>query len=155
MDGRKRPITGDAQHGLGLSPEVKIMTIAGYNHNVTTVVIVDPAAAAAAVAVMKAPAGGMRIHAVYFGTQLAIASHATNIVTGSIIDGGATGTGTDEMAAFGGADTAWLANNLNAGVIAQAELNAGAVLLAKYAEGGTVAPGHFIVSVEWTPGGSE
>lgn len=128
------------------------MSIAGYNHRITSVAVADPAGTLK-VAVLKAPLGGAYIQAAYASCSAAIASHATNIVTGTLLDGGAAGSGTTSMGAYGGADTAWAANGMNALTLTQNKLDEGDVLIFQYTEGGTVAPGTVTISVEWTPGG--
>ncbi len=130
------------------------MSIAGYNTKITSVAVIDPAATLK-VTVLKAPQGGLRIHNMYAACSAAIASHATNIVTATAIDGGANGAGTTSMGTYGGADTAWLANNLNALTLTQTKLDEGDVLIAQYSEGGTVGPGTVTFSVEWSQGGDE
>lgn len=128
------------------------MSIAGYNHNVTSGCFIDPAGTLK-VAFFKAPLGGAYIHAAYASCSAAIASHATNIVTGTLLDGGADGSGTTSMGAYGGADTAWAANGMNALTLTQNKLDEGDVLIFQYSEGGTVAPGTVSFSIEWTQGG--
>ena len=129
------------------------MTIAGFNTKVTTVIVPDPAGDAT-ILLFKAPEVGATILNAYAACSTAIASHATNIITGSLLDGGADATGTTSMAAFGGANTAWAANEANAMTVTQDSVDGGDNVLFKYDEGGTVAPGYFVVTVEWTAGGS-
>lgn len=130
------------------------MSIAGYNTKINTYIFTDPTADATYV-LMRAPAGGMTIQAAYAATTAAIASHASNIITGSLLDGGADGSGTTSMGAgYGGANTAWGANEMNALVLTQTGLDGGDHLLFKYDEGGTVAPGLVVVQVEYTLGGT-
>jgi len=128
------------------------MSIAGYNPKITSVAVIDPAATLK-VAILKAPFGGATVKA-YASCSAAIASHATNIVTATLIDGGADGSGTTSMGTFGGANTAWLANNMNALTLTQTGIDEGDVLIVQYTEGGTVAPGTVTFSVEWTQGGT-
>lgn len=128
------------------------MSISGYNLNVTSVAVIDPAAALK-VAIFKAPAGGAKIHAAYISTSAAIGASGSNTVTGTLIDGGANGAGTDSMGAFAvTASIATLANNMNAMTLTQTEIDGGDVLIVQYSEVGTVAPGTVTFSVEWTQG---
>lgn len=130
------------------------MTIAGYNTKVTTVVIPDPAADAT-IPVFKAPAVGATILNAYAATSAAIAADGTNYVICSLIDGGADGSGTTQIAVrTGGASVGWDANELHALTVSADSLDGGDQLLFKYDEEGTVAPGYVTVSVEWTAGGT-
>lgn len=88
------------------------MSIAGYNKNITSVAVIDPAGTLK-VAIFKAPFGGATIHAAYISTSAAIAASGSNTVTGTLIDGGANGAGTTSMGSFAvDASTATLANNM-------------------------------------------
>jgi len=128
------------------------MSIAGYNNKITSIAFIDPAATLK-VCAFVAPAGGAYIHNVYSSCSAAIASHATNTVTCSVLDGGAAGAGTTSMGSFGGADTAHGANAANAMTLTQNKLDEGDHLLVQYAEGGTVAPGTVSFIIEWSQGG--
>lgn len=128
------------------------MAIAGYNNKITNIAFADPAGTLK-VAIFKAPQGGARIHAAYSSVSAAIASHASNTVTCSLLDGGADGSGTTSMGSYGGASVAHAANDMNALTLTQTKLDEGDVLIAQYAEGGTVAPGTVSFSVEWSQGG--
>lgn len=127
---------------------------AGYIGNVTTVTLPDPAAASLVTLIVKAPAVGAKLQAAYASCSAAIASHATNIVTVEVLDGGSDGTGTTSMGSFGGASTAWAAGEANALTLTQTGVDGGDHLMFKYSEGGTVAPGYVTLTLEWTPGGS-
>lgn len=130
------------------------MSIAGYNHKITSVAVIDPAATLK-VALLKAPKGGATIHAAYISTSAAISASGSNTVTGTLIDGGATGAGTTSMGSFAvDASTATLANGMNAMTLTQTGIDEGDVLIVQYSEGGTVAPGTVTFSVEWTQGGT-
>ncbi len=128
------------------------MSIAGYNPSITSVAFIDPTTTLK-VAILVAPFGGATVKA-YASCSAAIASHADNHVTATLIDGGADGSGTTSMGTFGGASTAWLANNLNALTLTQTGLDEGDVLIVQYTEAGTVAPGTVSFSVEWVQGGT-
>lgn len=131
------------------------MSIAGYNRKVTSICIPDPAGDIT-VLVMRAPFGGMRIHNAYASCSAAVTADATNKITMSLLDGGAAGAGTTEMATrVGGASVGWAANEGHALTISQAELDEGDHLLFKYDESGTVAPGDVTLTVEWTQGGTD
>lgn len=128
------------------------MSVAGYNLKITSLAVIDPAATLK-VAILKAPFGGATVK-FYASCSAAIASHATNTVTATLIDGGQDGSGTTVMGTYGGANVAWLANNLHAATLTQTGIDEGDVLIVQYSEGGTVAPGTVTFSVEWTQGGT-
>lgn len=128
--------------------------IAGYNTQVTTVQVPDPAADANVLALV-APAAGARVLAAYAFTQTAVIADVTNYITASLLDGGADGTGTTVVATGGGASVSWAANGAKALTVtaANAGLDAGDHLLFKYDENGVVAPGVVGVIVHWSVGG--
>ena len=130
------------------------MSIAGYNWQCVTATVADPAADETNF-LLIAPLGGIRIQEAYAVTESAITSDATNHVTVSLLDGGTDGTGTDSMGSYGGADTAWAANDANALTMTASELDEDAILLWKYDENGTVAPGNVTIHVWYSQGGSE
>lgn len=106
-------------------------------------------------ALLIAPPGGIRIQKAYAVCEAAIAAHADNHITFSLIDGGEDATETDVMGTVGGANKAYAANMPVALTMTQTELDEGSVLLWKYDEAGTVAPGNVSIIVFYTMGGSE
>lgn len=130
------------------------MSIAGYNKKITSIAVADPGGTLK-VALLVAPKGGATVDAAYISTSAAIAASGSNTVTGTLIDGGATGAGTTSMGSFAvDASTATLANGMNAMTLTQTGIDEGDVLIVQYSEAGTVAPGTVTFSVEWTQGGT-
>lgn len=130
------------------------MSIAGYNTQVSTIIVPDPTADAT-ITVFKAPAGGATIQAAYAAFSAAVTADATNKITVSLLDGGADGSGTTEMATrVGGASVGWGANELHALTVSQSGIDGGDQINVKYDESGTVAPGYLTVTLHWTQGGT-
>lgn len=130
------------------------MSIAGYNVKTTTIVVPDPTADAT-FTVFKAPLGGATLVAAYAAFSAAIAADATNKITVSLLDGGADGSGTSEMATrVGSASVGWDANELHALTISDYDVDEGDQINVKYDESGTVAPGYLTVVLHWVQGGT-
>ena len=134
------------------------MALAGYKTKILTVQVPDPTADLT-IAAMIAPDIGLTVHNVYASCQTAVAAHATNIVTCSLIDGGTDGTGTTEVAVrTGGASVGWDANEFHELTLSNSAtdvgFDAGDHVLVKYDEGGTVAPGYVTFQINYSVGGS-
>lgn len=129
--------------------------LSGYNTQILTVNIADPAADLT-IPLIKAPTGlGLTIHKVYAATTTAVAANGSNLVTCSLINGGADGSETTEIAVrTGGASVGWDANELHELTISADGLDAGDQLMFKYDETGTVAPGRVTVTVHYNVGGN-
>ena len=129
------------------------MTIAGYNINVSTVSFPDQAGADV-IPMFKAPAVGATILAAYFISDATFDADGSNHYTVSILDGGATGTGTTSMGSFGGASVDTTADTENVITMTSDPVDGGDWIHAHYTETGTVAPGNIYVCVHWTAGGT-
>lgn len=128
------------------------MSIAGYNHQVTTINFADQAGDET-FAVFQAPFGGATIKsAAAIATEATTASTA-NYFSLTLIDGGAAGTATTTIGTAGGT-VGWAADTDQAFTVNTSldELDAGDWLMVKYDETGTVAPGEITVVVEWVHG---
>lgn len=129
------------------------MSIAGYNTNITTVVFPDQAGADV-IPGFRAPAVGATILRAVAIADATFDADGSNHFTVSLIDGGADGTGTDAMAAAGGASVDWTADTEKELTITAASVDGSDWVHVSYAETGTVAPGNVTVCIEWTAGGS-
>lgn len=106
--------------------------------------------------ILLVPGQGIRILDAYVAFTATTAADATNKITMSLLDGGAAGAGTTEMAVrTGGASVGWTAGTFHALTVSQVELNADSHLMLKYDESGTVAPGVGVVTVHYVLGGLE
>jgi len=95
------------------------------------------------------------IVAIYASVQTVLAGTTTDYFTISVKDGGATGTGTTAIASRGGKSTNWTAlkkYTLLATTATPYQIDKGDGVNVVYAEGGTVAVGHIMVSFSVVPG---
>lgn len=129
------------------------MSIAGYNTQVIQRSFVDQTADEI-LHIMKAPFGGMTVQAAYAIADATFDADGSNHFTVSLIDGGASGTGTTSMGSVGGASVDWTADTAKALTMTQTGLDEGDWLSVQYDETGTVAPGELTIVVHWTQGGT-
>jgi hypothetical protein len=128
--------------------------LAGYGHNITSVVVTagSVTAGTSTYPVLRAPFGGATIKAAYLATTSAVTADGTNFVTATLIDGGAAGTLTTAIGTAGGTTgvtAAPAAYTLNT---ALDELDSGDYLMARIVKSGTVTEREFAVIIEWVHG---
>ena len=129
------------------------MTIAGYNTHFTTVSFPDQAGADV-IHGFRAPAVGATILRAVIIPDATFDADASNHYTVTLIDGGATGIGTDVLATVGGASVDYVADTEKEMTISSASVDGSDWIHVSYAETGTVAPGNITVCIEWTAGGT-
>lgn len=128
------------------------MSIAGYNTKIFTVSFPDQAGDDV-IPGFKAPEVGATILNAYFISDATFDADGSNHYTVSILDGGATGTGTTSMGSFGGASVDTVADTENVIAMTSDSVDGGDWIMIDYDETGTVAPGNITVCIEWTAGG--
>ena len=129
------------------------MTIAGYNTKTFTVSFPDQTAADI-IPGFKAPSVGATILNAYFISDATFDADGSNHYTVSVTDGGADGTGTTDIGAFGGASVDTVADTENVITMTTDSVDGGDWIMISYDETGTVAPGNITVCIEWTAGGT-
>ena len=129
------------------------MTISGYNTKINLISFPDQTTADVIVG-FKAPEVGATILRAYFISDATFDADASNHYTVSLIDGGATGTGTTSMGSFGGASIDTVADTQNVIAMTTYSVDGSDWIHVSYAETGTVAPGNITVCIEWTAGGT-
>ena len=124
------------------------------NRKVQTVVVGDPGADAK-IPLLKVPDDhAYTIEKAYVTFPIALAAHADNHVTFSLLNGKTDQSGADAISdAVGGAE-GWAANTPKPLTITAGSgmLTAGQWLMAKYDEAGTVAPGPMAITIEYVDG---
>jgi hypothetical protein len=94
------------------------------------------------------------IEAAYVASNLDVAAHTANYMNVALMNGGTAGTSTDLISDSAGGTAGW-ALNVNKPltiVSGSGDLTAGQVLVAKYDEEGTTAPGSLSLIVEYVDG---
>ena len=129
------------------------MTIAGYNTNIFTTTFPDQAGSDI-IPGFKAPAVGATILRAYCISDATFDADGSNHYTVSITDGGATGIGTTDIGAFGGASVDTVADTENVITMTTDSVDGNDWIMISYDETGTVAPGNITVVIEWTAGGT-
>ena len=129
------------------------MTIAGYNTHFTTVSFPDQAGADV-IPGFRAPAVGATILRAVIIPDATFDADGSNHYTVTLIDGGATGIGTDVLATVGGASVDYVADTEKEMTISSDSVDGSDWIHVSYAETGTVAPGNITVCIEWTAGGT-
>ena len=129
------------------------MTIAGYNTHFTTIVFVDQAGDDV-IHGFRAPEVGATVLRAVIIPNATFNADGSNHYTVTLIDGGATGTGTTTMATVGGASVDFTADTEAEMTISADAVDGSDWIHAKYIETGTVAPGDITVCIEWTAGGT-
>lgn len=129
------------------------MSIAGYNTQITTVTFPDQAGDDIMPG-FRAPAVGATILRAVAIADTTFDADGSNHYTVSLIDGGATGIGTDVMGSAGGASVDWTADTEKELVLTQDAVDGDDWVHVQYDETGTVAPGNITVCIEWTAGGT-
>lgn len=129
------------------------MTIAGYNTKIFTVTFPDQAGDDI-IPGFKVPAVGATILGAYFISDATFDADGSNHYTVSITDGGADGTGTTDIGAFGGASVDTVADTENVITMTTDSVDGSDWIMISYDETGTVAPGNITVCIEWTAGGT-
>jgi hypothetical protein len=122
--------------------------------NILTVVVYDPGQDAK-IPLLKVPDDHVyTVEAAVASTDRATVAHATNIFTLQLQNGGSAQAGTDAISDAIGGTGGWAANTAkNFAITAGAgDLTAGQWLMLVYDEGGTVAPGEIVVTIEYVDG---
>ena len=134
------------------------MAVAGYNRRYANFSVDAGDAAAGSVGsfyVMTAPDGGLRIHGASVSVQRNVGTGGNDYITASLLDGGADGTGTKVLGAYGGASVGMsplqpypldLSNNAS-------EVSAGSHIVFKYAREATAGPSQVSLHLEFSEGG--
>lgn len=126
--------------------------IAGYNHNITTVLFPDQAGDDT-LGILRAPAGGCTLKGVYVMASTAVTASTADYYTLTLQNGGTVGTATlavgTALGTVGIAADTGVAFTLNS---ALTNMAAGEYLKVLYDETGTVAPGEISIIVEWVQG---
>lgn len=105
--------------------------------------------------ILRAPADSvLTIEGGGAATITAVAASTANYVTLTLLNGGAKGTAVTALSDAIGGTAGWAANTDKDFTVVDGsgKLAAGEWLVAKYDEEGTVAPGTFVVSVEYVCG---
>lgn len=129
------------------------MSLAGYDVHVVSVQFADQAGDEV-FAAFKAPAVGATIIGAWVVASETFDADGINYYTVSLLDGGATGTGTTSMGSVGGASVDFTADTAAALTITQDAVDGGDWVMVKYDETGTVAPGDITVCIHWVAGGT-
>ena len=129
------------------------MTIAGYNTKITTLWFPDQTTADMSPG-FRAPAVGATILRAVIIPDATFDADASNHYTVTLVDGGATGTGTTTIATVGGASVDFVADTEAEMTISTDSVDGSDWVHVKYIETGTVAPGNITVCIEWTAGGT-
>lgn len=128
--------------------------LAGYNTHVVVAPVAIGTAGTVTLPLFPAPFGGVTVKAAYATAAVAVAAHADNKLTMTLVNGGTAGTATTALGTAGGT-AGWAAAtpkefSLNASAD---ELTAGQWLVAKYDIGGTItAPGEVALVVHYVDG---
>lgn len=129
--------------------------LAGYNHNITSVVLGlgSVVSGTTALPVFKAPFGGATILGVDFFADDAINAGTVDYVTFTLLNGGAVGTSTTAIGTAGGT-TAWTALTAKAASLNTAldELASGEYLVIKGVLSGALADNQFSAIIRWVHG---